>query len=130
MNRMEEYEALLRQPEELPPALEDAVGRARARARRRRLRRLLTPAGSVAAVFAVFVLMVNLWTPFALACARVPVLKELTAAVAFSPSLKTAVVPSIRSSTNNHVLTSTYYYLKNIIIYFIAHVNFCRDSLP
>ena len=92
MDRMEEYEALLRQPEELPPALEGTVGRARARARRRRLwRRLSAPAGSVAAVFAVFVLMVNLWTPFALACARVPVLKELTAAVAFSPSLKTAV---------------------------------------
>ena len=91
MNRMEEYEALLRQPEELPPALEDAVGRARARARRRRWRRFTAPAGSVAAVFAVFVLMVNLWTPFALACARVPVLKELTAAVAFSPSLKAAV---------------------------------------
>ena len=92
MDRMEEYEALLRQPEELPPALEGAVGRARARARRRRLwRRFTAPAGSVAAVFAVFVLMVNLWTPFALACARVPVLKELTAAVAFSPSLKTAV---------------------------------------
>ena len=92
MNRMEEYEALLRQPEELPPALENTVGRARARARRRRLRRRIsTPAGSVAAVFAVFVLMVNLWTPFALACAKVPVLKELTAAVAFSPSLKAAV---------------------------------------
>src|SRR5699024_3152488 len=29
--------------------------------------------------------------PFALACARVPVLKELAAAVAFSPSLKAAV---------------------------------------
>ena len=92
MNRMEEYEALLQETEELPPALEDAVGRARARARRRKLRRRISaPAGSVAAVFAVFVLMVNLWTPFALACARVPVLKELTAAVAFSPSLKAAV---------------------------------------
>lgn len=92
MNRMEEYEALLQETEELPPALEDAVGRARARARRRRLRRRISaPAGSVAAVFAVFVLMVNLWTPFALACARVPVLKELAAAVAFSPSLKAAV---------------------------------------
>ena len=30
MNRMEEYEALLQETEELPPALEDAVGRARA----------------------------------------------------------------------------------------------------
>ena len=45
MNRMEEYEALLRQPEELPPALENTVGRARARARRRRLwRRISAPA--------------------------------------------------------------------------------------
>ena len=91
MNRMEEYEALLRQPEELPPALEGSVGRARARARRRRWRRFTAPAGSVAAVFAVFVLMVNLWTPFALACGKVPILKELAAAVAFSPSLKAAV---------------------------------------
>ena len=92
MDRMEEYEALLHEPEELPPALEGTVGRARARARRRRLwRRLSAPAGSVAAVFAVFVLMVNLWTPFALACGKVPILKELAAAVAFSPSLKAAV---------------------------------------
>ena len=43
MNRMEEYEALLRQPEELPPALEGSVGRARARARRRRWRRFTAP---------------------------------------------------------------------------------------
>ena len=92
MDRMEEYEALLQEPEEFPPALEGAVARARARVRRRRLwRRVTAPAGSAAAVFAVFVLLVNLWTPFALACAKVPVLKELTAAVAFSPSLKAAV---------------------------------------
>ena len=92
MDRMEEYKALRDAPEELPPALEGAVARARARARRRRLwRRVSAPAGSVAAVFAAFVLLVNLSTPFALACGRVPVLKELAAAVAFSPSLKAAV---------------------------------------
>ena len=92
MDRMEEYKALRDAPEELPPALEGAVARARARARRRRLwRRISAPAGSVAAVFATFVLLVNLSTPFALACGKVPVLKELAAAVAFSPSLKAAV---------------------------------------
>ena len=92
MDRMEEYKALRDAPEELPPALEGAVARARARARRRRLwRRISAPAGSAAAVFAAFVLLVNLSTPFALACGRVPVLKELAAAVAFSPSLKAAV---------------------------------------
>ena len=42
-------------------------------------------------MFAAFVLLVNLSTPFALACGKVPVLKELAAAVAFSPSLKAAV---------------------------------------
>lgn len=89
MDRMEEYKALRDAPEELPPALEGAVARARARARRRRLwRRISAPAGSAAAVFAAFVLLVNLSTPFALACGKVPVLKELAAAVAFSPSLR------------------------------------------
>ena len=92
MDRMEEYKALRDAPEELPPALDGAVARARARARRRRLwRRISAPAGSAAAVFAAVVLLVNLSTPFALACGRVPVLKELAAAVAFSPSLKAAV---------------------------------------
>ncbi len=91
MDRTEEYTALLRDLEELPPALAGTVGRAKAKRRRLRLRRCLAPAGSAAAVFAAFVLAVNLWTPFALACGRVPILKELAAAVAFSPSLKTAV---------------------------------------
>ena len=91
MDRTEEYTALLRDLEELPPALAGTVGRAKARRRRLRLRRCLAPAGSAAAVFAAFVLAVNLWTPFALACGRVPILKELAAAVAFSPTLKTAV---------------------------------------
>ena len=91
MDRTEEYSALLRDLEELPPALAGTVGRAMARRRRLRLRRCLAPAGSAAAVFAAFVLAVNLWTPFALACGRVPILKELAAAVALSPSLKTAV---------------------------------------
>ena len=87
MDHMEEYKALRDAPEELPPALEGAVARARARARRRRLwRRISAPAGSVAAVFAAFVLLVNLSTPFALACGKVPVLKELAAAVAFLAS--------------------------------------------
>ena len=40
----------------------------------------------MAAVFAAFVLLVNLSTPFALACGKVPVLKELAAAVAFLAS--------------------------------------------
>ena len=92
MDRMEEYRLLLAELEHTPPQLESALPRARARIRRRRLGRwVAAPAGSVAAMFAVFVLLVNLVTPFALACSNIPILKGLTAAVAFSPSLKAAV---------------------------------------
>lgn len=90
MNRKEEYQQLLSQLEqETPAALEGCVERARQKARRRRgWQTSLTSLGGVAAAFA---LMVNLSTPFALACARIPGLRELTAAVALSPSLKAAV---------------------------------------
>ena len=102
MDRMEEYKALRDAPEELPPALEGAVARARARARRRRLwRRISAPAGSVAAVFAAFVLLVNLSTPFALACGKVPVLKELAAAVAFSVAARQAAINVERPSSRD-----------------------------
>ena len=127
MDRMEEYKALRDAPEELPPALEGAVARARARARRRRLwRRISAPAGSAAAVFAAFVLLVNLSTPFALACGRVPVLKELAAAVAFSPSLKAAVEHDFiqyigQSQTDNGVTMTVEYVIvdeKQVNIFF------------
>ena len=92
MNRMEEYTSLLRELDAAPPALEYTVQRAKARSRRSRVGKGFgIPLGSLGAVFAAFVLLVNLSTPFALACSSLPFLKELTAAVAFSPSLKSAV---------------------------------------
>ena len=81
MNRSEEYRALLRQLEDTPEQLNFTVARAKARARRRRRLRLVgTPLGSFAAACACFVLLVNLSTPFAMACSRVPVLRELAQA--------------------------------------------------
>ena len=92
MDRMEEYRALLDELEEVPPALNYTVQRAKARTKRRRWgRRLGVPLGSMAAAFTAFVLLVNLSMPFALACSNIPFLKQLTAAVAFSPSLEAAV---------------------------------------
>ena len=44
-----------------------------------------------AGVCAAFVVMVNASPAFAISCAKVPVLRELAAAVAFSPSLRAAV---------------------------------------
>ena len=92
MNRTEEYNALLRELEHSPPELDGTVDRARARLRRRRAgRRWGIPAAGLAGVAAAFVLLVNYSMPFAQACSTVPVLRELMAAVAFSPSLKLAV---------------------------------------
>lgn len=92
MNRNEEYNALLRELEHFPPELNDAVARAKAKLRRRRAGRWCgIPAASLAGAAAAFVLLVNYSMPFAQACSTVPVLRELMAAVAFSPSLKLAV---------------------------------------
>ena len=90
MNRNEEYFALLAQLErEAPASLEDCGERARKKARSRRGWRVSL--ASLGGIAAAFVLMVNLSIPFAMACARIPGLRELTAAVAFAPSLKAAV---------------------------------------
>lgn len=92
MDRMTEYRQLLDQLDGTPPALDGAVDRARARARRSRTgRRLGIPAASLCGAAAAFVLLVNLSVPFARACGSVPVLRELAAAAALSPTLKAAV---------------------------------------
>ena len=92
MNRNEEYQALLQELEATPPALDGTAERALRRRRRdRRLRLFGVPAGSLAACFIAFVLLVNLFPPFARACGNVPVLRALAQAVAWSPSLSAAV---------------------------------------
>ena len=91
-NRSEEYWTLVGELSQPPEALEGSVERARKRAKRTApLRRMAAPAASLAAIAATFVLLVNLSVPFALACSGVPIVRELAAAVAFSPSLSAAV---------------------------------------
>ena len=127
MDRMEEYRLLLDELEQTPPKLESALPRARARRRRRRLSRwIAAPAGSVAAMFAVFVLLVNVATPFAMACSNIPILKGLTAAVAFSPSLKAAIEHEyvqrvVQSQTDGDVTMSVEYLIvdqKQVNVFF------------
>lgn len=93
MNRNEEYQSLLAELETVPNGLQDAVRRASARRKtlQKRRRLILTPVLGMAACFTAFVLLVNLSIPFASACGRVPWLRELAKAVAFSPSLSAAV---------------------------------------
>lgn len=91
-NRTAEYQALVNELARPPKELGASMERARKRARRTRTLRCFTaPLGSIASVAACFVLMVNLFPTFALACSSVPVIRELAAAVAFSPSLSAAV---------------------------------------
>lgn len=90
MNRMEEYDALKVQLEQSVPGDDGALARAKKRLRRRN-RRLRRAAGSVCAVFALFVVLVNFSMPVAYACSKVPGLRELAAAVTFSRSLTDAV---------------------------------------
>ena len=117
MNRNEEYRALLAQLEgtPLPPALTDSVPRARAKARRQsRRRRWETSLASLGGAAAAFALAVNLSAPFALACGKVPILKELAAAVATSPSMKAAIEHDYiqyvgQSQTENEVTVALEY---------------------
>lgn len=93
MNRNAEYEALLRELEMSPARLEYSVQRAEAKVKRsRRVRKFFgIPAGSLAAFFVSFTLLVNLLPTFAHACSGIPVLRELAKVVAWSPSLSAAV---------------------------------------
>lgn len=117
MNRNEEYLALLQELEAIPNALETTVERSlkRKSALRKRRRIFGVPAGSLAACFAGFVLLVNCFPTFAYACGGVPVLRELAKAVAWSPSLSAAVeneyVQPIGLSQTKEGITATIEYL-------------------
>ena len=92
MNRQEEFWELTRQLNQPPAALDGTAARAQARARRkRREKRWGISLGSLAGTAAAFILAVNVLPTFALACSHIPILRELAAAVAFSPSLSAAV---------------------------------------
>ena len=90
MNRMEELQALERALEQSTEASLQTLDRAQARLRRRN-RRISRTFGSVCAVFALFVVLVNFCAPVAYACSKVPGLRELAEAVTFSRSLTDAV---------------------------------------
>lgn len=92
MDRTTEYWELKQQLSQWPETLDGTAERARNRARRHRAgKRFGISLGSLAGICAAFVLAVNVLPTFALACGKVPVLRELAAAVAFSPSLSAAV---------------------------------------
>ena len=90
MNREEEYRALEKELENLPESLETVVQRAAARKKNLQKKRRVfgIPAASLAACFAGFVLLVNLFPPFAYACGGVPLLRKLAKAHVIKNQLK------------------------------------------
>lgn len=89
MNRMEELQELLNELEEPVPALNDTLKRAKRRKARRSRR--IGALVSAAAIFVLFVGLVNFSTPVAYACSKIPIIKDLAEAVTFSRSLSDAV---------------------------------------
>lgn len=143
MNRAEEYSALLNELNTLPPALDQTVNRALARqAKTRRTRRGLTAAlSSLGGIAAAFVLLVNFSLPFARACGKIPFLKELAQAVAFSPSLSAAVeneyVQPIDQTRSANGVTMTLRYLiadkRQMIVFYTLKSDdpdLCLDCYP
>ena len=91
-NRTDEYWELVQKLAQPPKELDGSVARARKKVRRARMARALgQPAAALAGAAACFVLLVNVFPTFALACSGVPIIRELTAAAALSPSLSAAV---------------------------------------
>lgn len=128
MTRQQEWTALLEELQTVPPALAGTAKRAKARAARRRFGVSL---GSLAAVAAAFVIVVNAMPTFALACGNIPILRELAAAVAFSPSLSEAVrhdyVQYVGKSQTVDGVTVT---LETVIADQQQLVGFYRTDLP
>lgn len=132
MNRNVEYQSLLAELETVPDRLQTTVQRAsvREKALQKRRRLILTPVLGMAACFIAFVLLVNLSIPFASACGRVPWLRELAKAVAFSPSLSAAVeneyVQPIGETRSQDGITVTVEYVivdrKQVNIFYTARL--------
>lgn len=132
MNRNVEYQSLLAELETVPDRLQTTVQRASVRERtlQKRRRLILTPVLGMAACFIAFVLLVNLSIPFASACGRVPWLRELAKAVAFSPSLSAAVeneyVQPIGETRSQDGITVTVEYVivdrKQVNIFYTARL--------
>jgi hypothetical protein len=93
MNRTQEHYALLEELQYTPPALDDAYVRALSRLKKRNTirNRIIVPIGAIMSIFIIFVAMVNVSPAIASAMERIPGLRQLAAAVSFSPTLQTAV---------------------------------------
>ena len=134
MSRREEYSLLLQELEIIPEEMNLTVEKAlkRESASQKKLRFWSIPTGSFAACFAVFVLLVNCFPTFAVACGNIPLLRELAEAVQFSPSLSAAVeheyVQTIGQTQQKNGITAVVEYVivdrKQVSIFFTLDADF------
>ena len=128
MTRMEEYQALRQELETVPEAIETVTNRALAREKACRKKKRIwgVPVGSLAACFALFLLLVNCFPTFAAACEGLPVLGELAEALRFDKSLRLAmeneyVQPLGLSQTENGITARMEYLIvdqKSVNLFF------------
>lgn len=128
MTRMEEYQALRQELETVPEDIETLTNRALAREKACRKKKRIwgVPVGSLAACFALFLLLVNCFPTFAAACEGLPVLGELAEALRFDKSLRLAVEneyvqPLGLSQTENGITARVEYLIvdqKNVNVFF------------
>ena len=128
MTRMEEYQALRQELETVPEAMETVTEKALAREKACRKKKRIwgVPVGSLAACFALFLLLVNCFPTFAAACEGLPVLGELAEALRFDKSLRLAVEneyvqPLGLSQTENGITARVEYLIvdqKNVNVFF------------
>ena len=128
MTRMEEYQALRQELETVPEAMEIVADRALAREKTCRKKRRIwgVPVGSLAACFALFLLLVNCFPTFASACEGLPVLRELVEALRMDKYLRLAVEneyvqPLGLSQTENGITARVEYLIvdqKNVNVFF------------
>lgn len=116
MNRDREYKDLMAELADTPKGLELTVNHAlkRKKTSHQNRRAFEIRIGSLVACFAGFVLLVNLFPPFAAACGKIPVLRKLAEVVSWSPSLTAAVENEYaqtigHSQTKNGVTASVEY---------------------
>lgn len=97
MNRYDEYKELLEDLNDTPLKLDFTLERAqmRLKAQQRKAhvqKAILTPILLLVAVFAVFVLLVNISPTFTYAADRIPYLRDLIQLVTLPPSLSSVIL--------------------------------------
>jgi len=92
MNRQQEYNDFMLELDKVPTSMTQMSAKTKTRAKKRKIIRFATmPSGVLVALLFMITVSVNIFPTVAYAFERVPVLRQIAAAVNFSPSLRDAL---------------------------------------